>query len=243
MAFAPLAVDQPVAPRRALAVLVGTLQPFGPRGGQSAIAKGPVPAAYVSAEGVAGDTHGDPVRHGGPDKAVHHYPVEHYRYWRAQGVASDVLDAPGAFGENVTTVGMTEDDVCVGDVYRVGEAGLVLQVAQNRQPCWKIGHRLGVPRIAERVQQAGRTGWHYRVLQPGTLAVGDAFALVERPHPAWPLARLVETLYRRSLDRELLAQVAELEALAPGMRELARKRLATAKVESWANRLHGSEAG
>lgn len=226
----------------ALAVLIGSVAPFGPNGVPSAIAKRPVPSANVTVDGLEGDHHGDPVRHGGPDKAVHQYPIEHYEHWRAHGVDNPLLDAPGAFGENVTTRGMTEQNVCVGDVYRVGEAGLVIQVTQVRQPCWKLNVRLGPATMAADVQRACRTGWHYRVLEPGRIAVDDAFALIERPNPAWTLARLAENLYVNTMDRDALAEIAALPQLAERLRDLARKRLETADVESWEPRLRGSPA-
>src|SRR5271170_3118724 len=128
-----------------LAVLIGQPAPFGPKGVQSAIHKMPVEAAYVGPTGLEGDAQGDPSKHGGPEKAVHHYPTEHYRYWEAQGVTHPLLAHPGAFGENLTSLGLTEENVCVGDVYRFGTDGPVLQVNQTRQPCWKLGVRFGIP--------------------------------------------------------------------------------------------------
>ena len=229
--------DVDAAPGVAIAVTIGTVAPFGPDGGASAIAKSPVPSAFVTLDGIEGDEHGDPVKHGGPDKVVHHYPVEHYRHWRAQGVTSALLDSPGAFGENLTTLGMTEESVCVGDVYAVGNGGLVLQAAQVRQPCWKLNVRFGVPLMAANVQRACRMGWHYRALHPGTLAPGDALVLIDRPHPAWTLARLADKLYVDTLDRDALAEIVELEFLADKLRDVARTRLATRRVESWEPRL------
>jgi MOSC domain-containing protein YiiM len=223
----------------ALAVLIGKVAPFAPNGRRSAIAKYPVEEAYVTLEEIVGDEHGSPDKHGGPEKVVHHYPVEHYRYWRAQGVTSDLLDRPGAFGENVTTVGMTEESLCIGDVYRVGDDGPVLQVSQVRQPCWKLNVRFNVPLMAADVQRACRPGWHYRALHPGWMRPGDALTLLERPHPAWTLARLADRLYVNTLDRAALEEIAELPALAETLKSLARRRLETTAVESWETRLRG----
>jgi MOSC domain-containing protein YiiM len=223
-----------------VAVFVGKAQPFGPKGVPSAIAKQAVASAYVSPAGVEGDEHGDPLRHGGPDKAVHHYPREHYDYWRSAGVTSALLDVPGSFGENVTTVGMTEANVCVGDVYRTGPGGPVLRVTQSRQPCWKLGERFTFPKLAADAQRASRTGWHYGVVENGVLRTGNAFELIERPHPDWPLARLLDVLYLHPDDRAQLAEAAELRYLAPKLRDLARHRLETSSVESWETRLSGS---
>jgi MOSC domain-containing protein YiiM len=222
-----------------LAVLVGTPVPYGPRGLPSAIHKSAVPSAYVGPTGLHGDVQGDPSKHGGPEKAVHHYPSEHYRYWREHGVTSPLLETPGAFGENVTTLGLTEDVVCIGDVYRIGEGGPTLQVTQTRQPCWKLNVRFGVATMAADVQRAGRTGWHYRVLEEGTLHTGATFELVQRPNPDWPLARLIETLYVNPLERPALQALFETTGLAESMKGLVRRRLESSGVESWENRLHG----
>jgi MOSC domain-containing protein YiiM len=222
-----------------LAVLIGQPAPFGPNGVESAIHKTPVDAAYVGPTGLEGDAHGDPAKHGGPEKAVHHYPTEHYRYWEAHGVTSPLLANPGAFGENVTSLGMTEENVCVGDVYRVGAGGPLLQVNQTRQPCWKLGLRFGIPKFPADVQRTGRTGWHYRVLENGTLRTGAAFELIERPHPAWPLARLTTTLYVNTLDVASLRELCELAPLPESFKELARHRIETSTVESWETRLNG----
>jgi MOSC domain-containing protein YiiM len=235
-----LAVE--AAPCVAIAILVGKVAPFAPNGTHSAIAKRAVPSAFVTFSAVDGDERGDPKNHGGPEKVVHHYPVEHYRHWRAHGVASALLDTPGAFGENLTTVGMTEESICVGDVYAVGRSGLRLQVSQVRQPCWKLNVRFDVPQMAANVQRACRTGWHYRVLHAGRLSVGDELVLLERPHADWTLARLASKLYVDTLDRPALEEIAHLRFLADSLKNVARRRLETASIESWERRLTGVEA-
>ena len=165
------------------AVLTGRAVPYTRPGTFSAIDKqsvsGPV---AVGAESLAGDEQGDRRVHGGPDKAVHQYAQEHCAAWRAELGALAVLDAPGAFGENLASTGMTERSVCLGDQVQVGS--VLLEVSQGRQPCWKLNDRFGgLPGMARRVQGSGRTGWYYRVLQPGHLQAGDALVLVARPFP------------------------------------------------------------
>ena len=124
-------------------LLVGTAVPFTRPGSHSAIAKQPTagPVA-VDSEGLAGDEQGDRRVHGGVYKALHHYPFEHYHHWRAQLGHSPLLERPGAFGENISTTGLGEADLCLGDVLRCGD--VLLQVAQTRQPCWKLNDRFGV---------------------------------------------------------------------------------------------------
>ncbi len=223
-------------------VLTGRAVPFGRPGNRSAIAKQPAAGAVALGPlGLAGDEQGDPARHGGPDKAVHLYPVAHYPAWRAElpaGAPRDaLLAAPGAFGENLALDGVDETTVFVGDLWRAGTA--LLEVSQARQPCWKLDHRFGLPGMARRVQATGRTGWYGRVREPGELRAGDTMRLEARPHPDWPLARLLQVLHGRSLDRDVLAAMAALPPLAASWRALAARRLERNAVEDWTARLGG----
>jgi MOSC domain-containing protein YiiM len=218
-------------------LLSGRARPFGPNGEPSAIDKHCVAAPLrLTAAGLAGDEQADRRHHGGVDKALHHYPAEHYAYWRD---ASPQVDPArfrvGGFGENVSTLGLAERNVCTGDVFRLG--GALIQVSQARQPCWKLDVRFGVANLARRVQDSARTGWYYRVLAAGVVAPGDALALVDRPHPEWPLARLLHHLYADPLNAEALRAIAALAALSPGWRQLAEHRLHTGRIEDWTRRL------
>ncbi len=217
------------------AVLTGRAQPFAHT--RSAIDKAPVAGKVrIDALGLVGDEQGDRVAHGGVDKAVHHYAFEHYAGWRDELAASGaLLEAPGAFGENFSTLGITEADVCIGDVYEVGDA--VLQVSQARQPCWKLDVRFGARGMARKVQRSGRTGWYYRVLHAGEAAAGDTLRLIERPHPDWTLERLLRIFYVDMLDYDALREIAAIEVLAPNWRKLAARRIEARCVESWARRL------
>jgi MOSC domain-containing protein YiiM len=229
-----------------IATLVGRAVPYTRPGSCSAIAKeavtGPV---RVGREGMDGDEQGDRRVHGGPDKALHLYALEHYADWRRDFAGADahppaaalaLLGTPGAFGENLGTRGLTESQVCLGDRLRVGSA--LLEVSQARQPCWKLNDRFGVPDMARRVQQTMRSGWYCRVIEDGTLRAGDAIVLLERPWPAWPLTRLMELLYRRTLDRALLREAQALP-LVPSWQRLVARRLAEGTVEDWNGRLDG----
>jgi MOSC domain-containing protein YiiM len=195
---------------------------------------GPVHLGHL---GLAGDTQGDPEHHGGVDMAVHHYPQDHYAAWAAQHAAlADVAGAsPGRFGENISTTGLREQDVCIGDIFRMGEA--LVQVSQGRQPCWKLNVRFGWKQMAAQVQKTGRTGWYYRVLEEGMVTAGAHLALIQRPHPDFPLPRLQAALYLKTLDRTELAAIAALDALSDSWRSLLRRRLETRSVEDWSGRL------
>lgn len=219
------------------AVLTGRAVDYTRPGSRSAIAKVAVAGAVeVGVEGLAGDEQGDRRVHGGPDKAIHHYPREHYAIWAEEIGAHPLLAMPGAFGENLSTTGVSEADLCLGDRLRLGTA--LVEVSQGRQPCWKLSDRFGVADMARRVQDSGRSGWYYRVLEPGTVQAGDMLELLERPHPHWPLPRLAELLYRRTLDRGELAAALELP-LVPSWRAVFARRLEQGGTESWASRLAG----
>lgn len=220
------------------AVLVGRVAPLVPGGPSSGIAKRPVEALSITRDGIAGDEQADRKHHGGPDKAVHHYAFDHYRAWRSDFAnPPDCLAGPGAFGENLSTTGIAEDEVCLGDLWRFGTA--LLEVSQARQPCWKLDWRFRLPGIARRVQETGRTGWYYRVLESGRCAAGDPVALVDRPLPDWPLRRLIDALYVDCLDRATLVAMADLAVLAESWRKVARRRLESGVVEDWTHRLDG----
>ena len=192
---------------RILAVLLGKSRPF--RGDEpSAIGKRPVAdAVAVGAMGLAGDEQADRTVHGGIDKAIHHYPADHYDWWREYLGDAPLLDAPGAFGENISTAGLDEQNVFLGDRFRLGSA--LVEVTQARQPCWKLDHRFGAKGVMAQVVKTRRTGWYYRVLEPGAVRAGDALDLVERPYPDWPLASLFSLL----IGGEAKSRLADLSAL------------------------------
>lgn len=219
------------------ALLAGKARAYTRPGTSSAIDKRPLAGAVRIGElGIEGDEQGDLRVHGGVDKAVHHYAFDHYATWREDLGALPMLEAPGAFGENISTRGLTEADVCLGDRFALGSA--LLEVSQGRQPCWKLNDRFGVADMARRVQATGRSGWYYRVLRPGTARVGDMLALAERPHPGWTLQRLGELLSRRVLDPALLEPALALP-LVPSHRKLIERRMEQGAVEDWSRRIDG----
>jgi MOSC domain-containing protein YiiM len=219
-------------------VLAGAIEPLGPDGVPSGIGKRPMAGRVeIGVNGLSGDAQGDLKVHGGPEKAVHHYAFEHYARW-AELIGENLrLNEVGAFGENLSSVGLTERDVAVGDTFRLGTS--VLQVSQGRQPCWKLNVRFGVPDMAVQVQKTGMTGWYYRVLEPGTIEAGDELVLVDRLAPEWTLERLWRTLYIDTMNLDELAAMATLPFLPEKWRSYAQRRLATHKVEDWSKRLHG----
>lgn len=195
-------------------VFAGTPVPLPPEGQLSAIVKHPVEGPVnVDHEGLVGDEQGDRRVHGGPEKAIHLFPPENYGLLAA--ARSEVAGKlkPGVLGENLSAPGLTETEVCVGDVFRIGT--VVVQVSQPRRPCWKIDNRLDSPGLNRVIVELGCPGWYARVLRPGTLAAGDGIELTDRPAPELTLARLL------AADRDHRPDPAELLALAaaPGLNE------------------------
>ena len=191
----------------------------------SGIWKSPVPAGERLRLGrinLDGDAQADLKNHGGPDKAVCCYVAEHYPGWRAALGKSEAEFPFGAFGENWTLVGMTEDTVCIGDIYTVGTARV--QVSQPRMPCWKLGRRWERPGLPLEVSGSGRTGFYLRVLDPGEVGAGDALALTERPLPEWTVARVNRAMYVDKDDADQAEALSRLTLLAEAWRRPFRRR-------------------
>lgn len=165
--------------------------------------------ATITRLNILGDGQADLKNHGGHDKAINVYPAEHLQHW--QNVLSLCLPH-GAFGENFTTLGLTENEVCIGDVYRLG--GVLVQVSQPRQPCWKLARRWRVKDLAAQVERTGLTGWYLRVLEEGLLTAPAEFTLIERPHPEWTVALANEVMHHRKSDLDAALSLANCAALS-----------------------------
>jgi len=208
------------------AILTGKARAF--RGDEaSAIVKTPAAGPqHVGFLGLTGDEQADLSVHGGTDKAIHHYPRDHYGWWAEALGGHELLDTPGAFGENISTDGLVETEACIGDRYRLGSA--LVEISQGRQPCWKLGHRFGVASVTATVVTSRRSGWYYRVIEEGAVAAGDTLELVARPLPEWSVERVFALLVGGAGKREpaALRALAEMDVLAASWRVRAEKLLA-----------------
>jgi MOSC domain-containing protein YiiM len=183
----------------------------------SAIAKtacdGPVFLGEINFEG---DDQADRRVHGGADKAVCVYPEAHYARWWAETNWPERLGPDsfgfGAFGENLTVTGATEDDTCLGDVLRIGEA--LVEVSQPRSPCWKLGRRWSYPELTARTRDSDRTGWYVRVLETGVVAPGSRIERLERPYPEWTITEVNRVHIHERHDLAAAARLAACPALA-----------------------------
>jgi MOSC domain-containing protein YiiM len=209
-----------MADARIDSVQTGPVTPLGPQNIPSGFAKtarhGPV---RIGPLGLEGDAQADLEVHGGPEKAVYAYAAAHYPAWAARFPA--IAFAGGSMGENLTVGGMTEKDICVGDIQRVGTA--LLQACQPRQPCFKFNLRHGDERLSGAMIRSFQSGWYYRVLEPGAVQAGDAIILEERPNPDFPFTKLVEIVYRKQGSAGDLARMSTLAGLASQWRQRARE--------------------
>ncbi len=169
-----------------------------------------------------GNAQADLKNHGGPDKAVCSYSAEHYPEWRDLLGLSEEAFGYGAFGENFTVSELTEDAVCLGDVYTLGTA--TVQVSQPRMPCWKVGRRWEHPGLPGEMTKTGRTGFYLRVLTEGEVGAGDTLTLTERPLPEWTIARLNTALYVDKNNAEMDQHLSRLPHLAEAWRRTFRRR-------------------
>jgi len=193
---------------------------------QSAIFKAPARGPVsVGTLGLAGDEQADLAVHGGPEKAIHHYPHDHYGFWADELEGHALLASPGAFGENITTTGLTEEQVRIGDRFRLGSA--LVEVCQGRQPCWKVDHKFGRKGVMAAIVRTGRCGWYYRVLEDGEVTEGDLFERVERGPAEWSVARVFRLLIGggHKAEPEALAKLGEWPVLSESWRKRAVKLL------------------
>jgi MOSC domain-containing protein YiiM len=170
---------------------------------------------------IEGDQQSDLSVHGGLDKAVYVYPAEHYPFWRGELAAPDL--SWGSFGENLTTEGLVEADVRIGDQYRIGTAEFV--VTQPRMPCFKLGIRFGRPDMVKRFQQSGRSGFYLAVLREGVLQAGDLVERTQRDALELSVADIVRLFTVDAENQALLRRATEHPTLAAGWRDYFRKRL------------------
>lgn len=206
----------------------GSLEPEGHRSG---IFKrrihGRVP---VGVDGIAGDEQADRRVHGGPEKAVHQYASENYAQIAKNFSHSALQLVPGSLGENISARHLSECNVHVGDIFRVGTA--VMQVSQPRSPCWKINHRFGEERMSVYVAQARLTGWYYRIISPGFIEAGDTISLLERQTDRFSIDQFwqLQRSHRPSMDD--LAELIAVPGLAPDWKQRLEERTRWLRAQS-----------
>ena len=186
--------------------------------------------------GLEGDEQAEKKIHGGPDRALCHYPREHYAHWaRELPQQADLFCAP-AFGENLSTEGLTEKNVYIGDIFRWGEA--LIQVTQPRSPCFKLNYHFAVSDMAQLMQNSGKTGWLYRVVAGGRVSGDAPLALVPRlsdvsVHEAGAIA------WQMPFDDEQYHRLLSAAGLSVSWSRTMQKRRLSGKIENNSRRLWG----
>lgn len=159
-----------------------------------------------------GDRQADLKVHGGTDKAVYAYPAEHYDYWRRELPG---VELPwGMFGENFTVEGLLENEINVGDQFRVGSAELM--VTQPRLPCYKLAVKFGRDGIIKRFLESGRTGFYFAVVKEGEAGAGDSIELIGRDANGLTVAGVTRLYLQGNDDLEALQKAINVKALSPG---------------------------
>ena len=168
-----------------------------------------------------GDRQADLSVHGGLTKAVYVYPSEHYDFWKVE--LQEMKLPPGAFGENFTTAGLLENEVNVGDKFRIGSA--FVRVTEPRMPCYKLGIRFGRTDIIKKFLASARTGFYLSVFQEGEVGAGDDIELIERDKQAVRISDITRLFAGDKRNTQLLRRAMDLEALPESWRQHFRQQL------------------
>ena len=180
---------------------------------------------FLDLMGFQGDQVADPVNHGGRDKAVCGYPVDHYSIWKEE-LSRDM--PPASFGENLTIIGLMEDQIHIGDIFRIGDAEL--QCTQPRQPCHKLTKIFGFPKLASRIQDLGYCGYYFRVLKQGWLQVGMAVERIHSDEKKISVREAHYLMYRDKTKYDAIEQLMAHPALSESWKNSFIKRLANRKA-------------
>ena len=222
--------------RYPVAVFSGKIQDYaGSR--PSAIGKIQVDGELMLTElGLEGDEQAETKIHGGPDRALCHYPREHYLYWaREFPELADQFVAP-AFGENLSTDGLTEQNVYIGDIFRWGEA--LIQVTQPRSPCFKLNFHFGIGDMASLMQNCGKTGWLCSVIAPGMVSADAPLELVSRVSDV-SVQEAVAIAWHMPFDDEQYHRLLSAAGLSKSWTRTLQKRRLSGKIEDNSRRLWG----
>jgi MOSC domain-containing protein YiiM len=168
-----------------------------------------------------GDRQADLTVHGGPYKAIYAYPAEHYTFWRDE--LPEMNLSFGAFGENLTTEGMVETEINIGDQFKIGE--VILQVTQPRMPCYKLAAKFRRQDIIKRFLQSERSGFYFSVIEEGELGAGDSIELIHRDENKVAVRDIVRLYAADKYNMELLRRAVQLEALPEDWRDYFQERI------------------
>lgn len=223
--------------RHPVQVYVGKIRQY--QGGQpSAIAKYQVQGELqLLVTGLSDDEQAEKKIHGGPARALCHHPREHYPVWQREfPELAERFNAP-AFGENLSTLGMTEHDVYMGDIYRWGQA--LIQVTQPRSPCFKLNFHFPIGNLSALMQQSGRVGWLYRVIAPGVVSTEEPLVLASRLSEV-SVYEAAAIAWHLPFDDEQYHRLLSVAGLSSSWSKTLQTRRLTGKIEDFNRRLYGA---
>ncbi|QOV64194.1 6-hydroxyaminopurine reductase [Kosakonia pseudosacchari] len=217
-------------------VFVGKIRDYqGSR--PSAIAKLQVDGELTLTEtGIVGDEQAEKSYHGGTDRALCHYPREHYAHWAQMFPQQAALFCAPAFGENLSTSGLTEKNVFIGDIFRWGDA--LIQVTQPRSPCFKLNFHFGISDMSSQMQSSGRTGWLYRVIAGGNVSAEAPLELVSRVSDV-SVYDAAAIAWFQPFDDEQYHRLLSAAGLSASWTRTMQKRRLSGKIEDNSRRLLG----
>ncbi|PFR87964.1 MOSC domain-containing protein [Bacillus cereus] len=182
---------------------------------------------YLSFVKFNGDGQADLVHHGGVDKAVCVYTGDHYPYWEKE-LNQDLVY--GAFGENITVSGMREEDVCIGDMFELGQA--IVQVTQPRQPCFKLAKKYNIPKLSLYFQETGYTGFYFRVLKEGWVSSVDTLKRLQSDPKGVSVAFANRIMHKEKQNVEGVKRILEVNALSSSWRKSFEKRISGEEINT-----------
>jgi MOSC domain-containing protein YiiM len=159
-----------------------------------------------------GDKQADLTVHGGSDKAVYAYPIEHYEFWRK--VYPDMKMLNGMFGENFTTESLMEAEVNVGDVFRIGSSKVI--ATQPRMPCYKLGVKFGHMYVLKKFLASGRSGIYFKVLEEGEVGAGDSIIRIRKDINRIGISDIVRLYASNREDIKIMQRAVKVETLPDG---------------------------
>ncbi|CDL82760.1 6-hydroxyaminopurine reductase [Xenorhabdus szentirmaii] len=176
--------------------------------------------------------------HGGPDRALCHYPMEHYLFWKRQLPELTELFSPPFFGENISTEGMTEENVHIGDIFQWGET--LIQITQPRSPCYKLNLITGISDFAAMMQNNGCCGWLYRVISPGFVSTAEPIKLLSRNSDI-SVKEAISIAFHSPFDEEQYRYLMGAAGLSASWSLTMQKRLLLGRIEDFNRRLFGHQ--
>lgn len=186
--------------------------------------------------GLLGDEQAEKKIHGGPDRALCQFPREHYEDLIREFPEQAALFCAPAFGENLSTKGMTEHNVFIGDIYRWGET--LIQVTQPRSPCFKLNFHFAISDMASQMQRSGKVGWLYRVIAPGKVSTDDPLALVSRLSDV-SVYDAAAIAWHMPFDDDQYHRLLSADGLSVSWSRTMQKRRLSGKIEDNSRRLWG----